>query len=237
VTPRPQTSLLGRHDIPPHGVREQIDYTAGAGPWGCDTAGPLGVTFSRIAPIVQFDTRAREVRHYRALGRRQDAPHVGEELAICFGGAELPIDVTETGPDGVRRHVRGAHGMVWPRVLPPSMPPGRYVVTATQAGHRVSGAYTLLPADEPAINLLSEGVKAGSAEVLFVGFAPRQRVALDIYDGVAGNERFVTQLTLRVSADGSAVYRIPTTSRDAGDYTLAVFAPHERLYAVLSVPY
>jgi hypothetical protein len=204
------TGLLSRHDLPPNGVKAQVEFFQEGGPPGCwkIPTPPFSLVFGR-----------GELHKPRSTGERESLePQQGEAFAACVGvvaGDETPVEITMRGPNGsVQRatQVAGGTEVPWYTDFSDDAPLGRYSVEARQGARRIVRELTLRAPSQPEYH--TETVSKGDEEdIVLLGLDPYESARIAFYEGVPNGEgvmpraRYVTSVSMNVGADGKGVYR------------------------------
>lgn len=205
-------AVLLRHELPPAGVRQQVEYAGGAGPLPCDTP-------HRTHPRLTIFAMAR-------APSSNTKPEIGKELVVCTDGfaAGSPVTVKAVEPDNrtLDAVAPGGSSVDFYRgatiQLLPGLPLGRYVVTATQNGQRVVASFILSAATAPGLRVIRQPQHpGGSALLIGVGLSSNTRV--NIYRREAGGppnygrySHYVSSFPASPARDGTTTMRISTTT-------------------------
>ncbi len=202
--------LLDRHDLPPNGVKAQVEFFQEGGPPGCwkIPTPPFSLVFGRGELHQVHSTTERESRE----------PQQGETFAACVGivaGHETPVEITMRGPGGsTQRATRVAGGteVPWYTSFSDDAPLGRYSVEARQGARRIIREFTLRAPSQPEYHV--ETTLYGRREdIALLGLKPYEVARIALYEGIPSGEgvmpraRYVTSISMHVGADGKGIYR------------------------------
>ena len=218
-TPSPEpVSYLQRRDTPPGGVAAQFEWFGLGGDEPCSD-------FDESQPGVFVEGAPPEVASWYAL-------------CVIGLGADFPIDVVVTPPDGsVRPHTIDAHSASPGRAILalqvfPGEPIGIYTVTATQQLSQVSGSYEILRSSVPRAIVIPpwEGPPGTAFRTAFAGFPPNSQIELDLYRYRLRTEgEIFGYLTTVPPAPtdrfGEATYELPTAADDPPGAYCLVYRP------------
>jgi hypothetical protein len=207
---RAPAGLLGRHDLPPHGVKAQVNFFEEGGPPGCwkIPPPPFSLVFGRgelHGGRITFDER------------QSLEPEQGETFAACVGvevGDETPVEFTMRAPNGrVQRASRAAGGteVPWYTSFSDDAPLGRYSVEARQGSRRIIRKFTLRPPSQPEYHI-ERALDGRGDDIALLGLKPSEAVRIAFYEGNSNGQgtqygRYVTSVKLRAGSDGKGVFR------------------------------
>ena len=214
-------SILLRHDLPPEGVRHQVEYVGGAGP-----------------RCVTPHTTQPRLTIYAHSNFPSDAKFtIGKDVVICPEGfaAGSPVSVKVVGPD---RRTMGADSLAIN--LLPGLPLGKYQVIATQNNRKALAAFTLSAATRPGLRVIGEPQRH-SVLVIVVGLA--SNTIVNVYRQVIGGPGEYTPRSTYVSSfpaapahDGTSTTRISmSASMPKGCWWLVVTVHGSSVYDELCV--
>jgi hypothetical protein len=188
-------SILLRHDLPPEGVRHQVEYVGGAGP-RC---------------LLTSHTTHPQLTIYPHSNSPSDAKFaIGKELVICTDGfaAGSPVGVKVVGPDG--RTIRADSLAI---DLLPGLPLGKYQVIATQSNRKALAAFTLSAATRPGLRVIGEPKRHNSVLVIGAGLASNTMVNVYRQETSPPSEHvprsvYVSSFPAAPAHDGTSTMRI-----------------------------
>lgn len=209
--------MLRRHDLPPKGVRQQIDYYSEGDPPGClpEPSKQHPITFGRGF--------LHELRPSDRTSHASALPERGEDFAICIGGMVdgRRVLITMRGPTGsVRRTRLPMPGALWYTSFARRAPLGRYVVDARQGRLLVRRTFTLGKPSQPEYHVTERRAHGHIFDVVLLGLQPHEQAELLFYRalpyqrelGTPQAAAYVTSTSLRAAADGFAIYPIDVGS-------------------------
>jgi len=211
------TTIWGRRDAPPAGVRRQVEFF-GVGDSVCGPTEPTN-------PTLMLDQRPF---YQTSPVAGADDPELGETLSICPRGFDIhePVRLELKRPDGstIERVISpgpepGRYTSFW---LGAEWPTGRHRAVATQDARSVA-----LPID--IVKPLHRGVRTpmfigrenpNPLPVMVVGQPPDDRVTVDIYRQLRTTYRYATSIEIETDTRGLGERRFPIGDTDSGRFVL-----------------
>jgi hypothetical protein len=195
-------SPLTRRDVPPENVASQADFYIGG------DEGPCG----------DFETASGPARIH-LFQRTIESPSAVEVCLPGFMSGRAVTLVVTRSDRAVRRYAEPSlHDGGTEVFLLPGEPFGAYTITARQGKLHASSAFTVTPAKQPKLVLVTTGQRLGEPiKLAFGGFTPNAPARIHAYsvqDSGEARGRYVTSFKLAMDRYGQAMLTIPTRPGD-----------------------